>query len=140
MDTDDADKLRFITDENEEIFIDGFVMEPSANMVMTGLGFDESEDQTVARHLLKARRVWEGTREPHLVLPPVPSRNGGLPLYVITAWLRSGRQKIVIVVFVDLHRDKSIEEIFQMYCLQINFRVLAEIDHTEKRKMFDWTI
>ena len=138
MNMNDVDKLRFITDESEEIYVDSFVMEPSANVVMAGYGFEESEDETIARHLLKVRRVWEGSPEPHLILPDVPSRNGGLAPYSITAWLRSGRDRIVAVVFVDVYPDKSLQEIFEMYCHQINFKVLAGIDHAEERKMFEW--
>ena len=138
MNMDDAEKLWFTTDEDEEVSIECFVMEQSANVVMAGYNFDEPEDETIARHLLKARRLWDGSPEPHLILPPVPSRHGGLPPYVITAWLRSGGQKIVTVVFVDVHRDKTVEEIFCMYLHQIHFRVLAGIDQEEERKIFNW--
>jgi len=138
MNMDDTENLRFTTDEGEEIIIESFVMEQSANVVMTGYDFEETEDETIARHLLKARRLWDGSPEPHLILPPVPSRHGGLPPYVITAWLRSGGQKIVTVVFVDVHQDKSLQEIFEMYLHQINLNVLVGIDQEEERKMFEW--
>jgi len=137
MNVNDVDRLRCITDDNEEIFVESFVMEPSANVAMAGYDFEESEDQTVARHLLKVKRIWEGSPEPHLVIPPVRSRNGGLPPYVITAWLNSSGQKIVVVVFVDIHRNKTIEETLQMYLHQINFRVLANIDHEAERRIYD---
>ena len=138
MKINDDEKLRFFTDENEEVIIESFVMEQSANVVMAGYDFDESEDETIARHLLKARRLWDGSPEPHLILPEIPSRYGGLPPYVITAWLRSGTQRIVVVVFVDLHAGISIEELFRIYCQHINFTVLANIDQAEERKIFDW--
>ena len=53
MNRNDPDNLHFITDENEEIFIDSFVMERSANVVMAGYGFEESEDETIANSLIQ---------------------------------------------------------------------------------------
>ncbi len=138
MNIDDAESLRFTTDEGEEVIIESFVMEQSAHVIMAGYDSDESEDETIARHLLKARRLWDGSPEPNLILSPLRSRHGGLPPFVITSWLRSGMDRIVVVVFVDMHPDKSIQEIFEIYFHQINFKVLAGIDQEEERKMFEW--
>ena len=72
------EQLYFPLDDGQLITIERFVMERSKNVVMVGYDLEETEDETIARHLLRARRVWDGSPSPHLILPEVPSRNGGL--------------------------------------------------------------
>ena len=132
------DDLYFTLDDGTEIHVEAFVLEKSVSVVLAGYDIDETEDETIARHLLKAQRLWVGSPPPHLILPELPSRNGGLPPYAITAWLRSGMDRIVVVVHVDMHSNKSIQDIFQMYMHQINWNVLVGIDQEGERKMFEW--
>ncbi|MFC1720044.1 hypothetical protein ACFL00_02770 [Pseudomonadota bacterium] len=138
MDTKDDENLYFITDEVEKCVVDAFLVERTKSEAYEHYGIEETEDETIARHLRAAKQAWLGYPPPHYVLPNVLSRNGGLPPYVLTAWLSYDSEKIVVVVFVDVHPDKTIRQIFQLYCHQIHFKVLAGIDQEEERKMFDW--
>ena len=63
------EQLYFTLDDGQLITIESFVMERSKNVVMAGYDFEESEDETIARHLLRARRVWDGSPSVRIVAP-----------------------------------------------------------------------
>ena len=138
MNMDDAENLFFITDEDELVEVQSYVWNKSTSESLEYFGVEESEDEAISRHLARAKTIWLISSEPHYVLPHVSSEHGGLPPFVITARLSHNSEKIVVVFHSDLHPDKTIKEIFQMYLHQIHFSVLAGIDAEEDRKMFDW--